>query len=383
MKLDEVQIRYFRNLKTVDIVPSHRLNVVIGQNGSGKSSLLEALHYLGFGRSFRTAKHKRVVQSGENAFTVFSVSLVGSGRSKRLGISRTVNDELTVSIDGKKASKMADLVSHIPMLLFTPQSSDAVLGAPSSRRRFLDWGLFHVEHGFSKNHLTYQKLVKQKNAFLKLNTKQGGKFDRTADVNLTNGHPGHVWDTQIVKYGMVVSELREAHIERLIPIITEVLVDFLPEFSFDISYHRGWEKGLSLEEAMDKNAEKDARYGFLSVGPHKADFVVKADGIDAKELLSRGQQRMLVAALQLAQATLLKDSTEKDVVYLLDDIGAELDVVKREKFIDRLLDCNSQVFVTAIELDHIDFVKKYRDQKVFHVEHGCVTEENNSNVGTI
>ena len=160
MKLDKVQISQFRNIESATIYPSAHLNVVIGQNGSGKSSFLESLHYLGFGRSFRTNKHRHVIKSGLSQFSVFAECSDINNDNHKIGLMRKNKDEFLCSINGKRSQRIADLVSQIPVQIFTPQSTELLLGSPSNRRKFLDWGLFHVEQSFFNLSLNYSKILK-------------------------------------------------------------------------------------------------------------------------------------------------------------------------------------------------------------------------------
>lgn len=365
MKLDQVQIQHFRNLESAVINPSSNINFIFGLNGSGKSSLLEAIHYLGFARSFRTSKHKNVIQYETESFNVFA-RISEESLTLKIGISRNKSDEVIVSIDGNKSSRSTELVSKIPVQIFTPQSSDLIIGSPSMRRKFLDWGLFHVEHRFAFLSNSYSRVLKQKNAIL-----------RQSNYNRVNESfsQSEFWDEELITHGNTLDEYRKHYVETLEPYLNANLRQFLPEFSFEITYHRGWEKDYSFADAIVRKSEKDIKNGFLSVGPHKADLKVKVKGHDASEVLSRGQLRMLVAALQLAQTQYLMECTKKTCVFLLDDVGAELDISKREVFIDSLLECNAQLFVTAIESSQVNFHKKYNDKKMFHVEHGQVREE--------
>ncbi|MCF2947196.1 DNA replication/repair protein RecF [Paraglaciecola aquimarina] len=361
MKLDKVQISNFRNFKDLSFSPNSKLNVFIGENGTGKSSILEALHYLGFARSFRTSKHKNVIKAGESEFTVFCSSIDVLQKQQRFGIFRSSEDVCIVNIDGVKSRRATDLVSCLPVQIFTPQSSDLLIGAPKLRRSYLDWLLFHVEHSFSVDAQNFKRSLKQLNALYR-NQTVNSNYDYWIDLFVAKGE----WLTQ------VRTELLN---ERLIDAIKSNLADFLPEFSFEISYYRGWEKGLSLKEALEKNKEKDKKNGYVSSGPHKADLKIKSQGLAAQELLSRGQLRMLVAALQLAQTQYLQQATAKTSIFLLDDIGAELDREKRKVFINKLSQSGSQLFVTAIDVKQLDFLNNYNEKTVFHVEHGQVKEE--------
>lgn len=362
MKLDNVQFSNFRNFKELSLTPNKKLNVFIGENGSGKSSILEALHYLGFARSFRTNKHKNVISTGQSAFTVFcSLSNETLSLEQKLGISRSTDDSCIVNVNGKKSRKATDLVSHLPVQVFTPQSSDLLLGAPKLRRRYLDWLLFHVEQSFNLDIQLFGKALKHLNAIYR---------------NPLPKQDQSYWFDLISSKGELLTEFRTKLVsEYLIGLINSNLQDFLPEFSFEISYYRGWEKGLTLSEALIKNSEKDRRNGYVSVGPHKADLKIKSNGLPAQEILSRGQLRMFVAAMQLAQTQYLYQQTGKTSIFLLDDIGAELDQEKRKAFIDKLNQSDSQLFVTAIDINQLDFLNNYNEKTVFHVEHGQVREE--------
>lgn len=363
MKLDNIQIRHFRNLNDVVLNPSPSINVLLGQNGSGKSSLLEAIHYLGYGRSFRTLRNKNVVQYNQQKFTVFCKCSQGDSVFN-LGISRSLVDETVVSLNGKRSSKIADLVSLVPLQIFTPQSSEILVGSPKLRRRYLDWGLFHVEHGFLNLANNYTKSLKHKNALLR-----AAKHDEHQE------RQNSYWSSEVSRLGLELSLMRNNYLDRLKLYINSNLEQFIPEFNVEISYYRGWEKGLTLHESLLKNFDKDKKNGFTSVGCHKADLRLRVDGIAVSDILSRGQLRMLMAALQLAQTQLLYKELNRTCIFLLDDVGAELDESKRELFIDSLLESNNQLFVTAIEKKQLEFMTKYKYKKMFHVEHGQVKEE--------
>ncbi len=362
MKLDRVQLTHFRNISSAVLSPSRSLTVISGKNGSGKSSLLEAIFYLGFGRSFRTNKHKSVIQNEQDAFSIFASGIDDDERTFKVGLERRTTEQFTCSVNGEHSHRLADLVSLIPVQLFTPQSTDLVIGSPSERRKFVDWGLFHVEQSFHSLFLTYSKLLKQRNALLK------------QQASLTAPQHGY-WQEQLVATGEKLNLLRQGYIEALKPIFNAISSEFLPEFSVEISYYKGWEKDASLSEALARKQDYDLRVGHTSVGPHKSDVRFRVNGINAQEILSRGQLRMAVAALQLSQTALFSKQTNRKSIFLLDDVGAELDLDKRERFIDGLLNMDTQIFVTAIETQQLEFVDKYNDKKMFHVEHGHVAEE--------
>lgn len=362
MKLRRLHLSNFRNISSLDITPSPSLTVIIGKNGSGKSSILESIYYLGFGRSFRTKKHESVIQAESNAFSVFSLAKRDDGEEVKVGLQRDKTGGFTCSINGEHSTKLSDLVSLVPVQLFMPQSTDLVLGSPSERRRFCDWGLFHVEHDYSLLTSQFQSYLKHRNALLK------------QKANLASPEYGY-WESCFVQKALELHSRRVDYVAALVPFFEQYISEFLPEYEVTISYYKGWEKDASLDESLVKKREYDVKIGHTSSGPHKADIRLKVNGLNAQELLSRGQLRMAVAALQLAQTALFNNQTSRKSVFLLDDVGAELDAEKRERFIDGLLRMDTQVFVTAIESSQLEFIAKYNEKRMFHVEHGSVKEE--------
>jgi len=362
MKLDSVQLTNFRNISSAKLEPSPSLTVIQGVNGSGKSSLVESVFYLGFGRSFRTSKHASVIKTGESGFSVFA-SCTNEKREKlTLGFQRSRDDSFTCSVNGAHSNKLSDLVSLVPVQLFTPQSTDLILGSPSERRKFCDWGLFHVEHQFQQVSTQYAKFLKHRNALLK----------QQADLTLSQNQ---YWETCFVETAQRLHGYRIDYVEKLRPIFCKYVQEILSGYEVTLSYYQGWEKDASLSESLVKKREYDGKIGHTSSGPHKADLRLKVNGVNAQELLSRGQLRMAVAALQMAQTELFNTLTDRKSIFLLDDVGAELDADKRELFIDGLLHMDTQVFVTAIESSQLEFIQKYNEKKMFHVEHGSVKEE--------
>ncbi|WP_338519562.1 DNA replication/repair protein RecF [Alteromonas gracilis] len=362
MKLDQVQITQFRNLSSVSFTPSSSLTIIRGVNGSGKSSLIEALYYLGFGRSFRTNKHSSVIQHDKDSFSVFASCLNEEGEKLKLGFQRNRADTFTCSINGTHSTKLSDLVSLVPIQLFTPQSTDLIIGSPAERRRFCDWGLFHVKHQFQLLANQYGKFLKHRNALLK------------QQANLA-APENQYWESQFAELGETMTETRQEYVSLLTPIFKDYAQQILPTFDVELSYYKGWEKDVSLSESLVKKREYDGKIGHTSSGPHKADLRLKVNGVNAQELLSRGQLRMAVAALQMSQTKMFNSATKRRSIFLLDDVGAELDADKREQFIDGLLEMDTQVFVTAIESTQLEFIQKYNEKKMFHVEHGSVKEE--------
>jgi DNA replication and repair protein RecF len=364
MHIKTVKLENFRNFSVVDFSPHKNLNVIYGNNGVGKSSLLEAIHVLGFGRSFRTSKPDSFItdmQIRAAGFCEFS----NDNNVTKLGFTRSKQEGYLFSVNGEKTKKIADIARLLPVQIFTPQSSDLILGPPLGRRRYIDWLLFHVEHQFQSLVGRYTNCLHQRNALLKqFDYSQASEF-ATQDV----------WLNQLAELGESISALRESYVSRLNREISALYSKFSPELTVVLRYTSGWEKNTTLKDSITKKVERDIFRGATSSGPHKADLQFIVDNKNAAEFMSRGQLRLLVSLLLLAEVKLLKELTGKQSIFLVDDISAELDETTREKFITTVLEQDTQVFVTAIEKHQMSFIHTYNNKKVFHVEHNHVIEE--------
>lgn len=350
----------FRNFSSFALDPSEKINLIYGPNGSGKTSLLEAIYLFGFGRSFRPGGYKPLIKEGTDKFTLFAeVMSEGSNKSaSRFGLSRHLQGQQQLRINGQSNVRLAELARNIPVQLFTPESVEVILGGPGSRRQLLDWGVFHVEHSFFSLWANYSKVLKHRNQLLK----------RTKDKKTSEDR---YWREQLSYYGEQITDLRQSYVLELTKYLQEMTQSFLPDVTLDVSLRVGWDSAKSLPEALDSALVTDARYGHTSVGPHKADLAVSADGSPAKERLSRGQLKVVVASLKLAQAEFYRQKRDENCVIVVDDLSSELDQLNQEIFCRLLENTDNQVFITSVNPD--DIRDKFKQEpKMFHVEHGIL-----------
>lgn len=364
MHITQLRLDHFRNFPEITIDPSASFNLFYGLNGAGKSSLLEAIHILGYGRSFRTNKSNTIIQNEFDSATSFC-RYAGADGEQVLGATRSKSDGFTFNVNSEKTKRISDLAKVLPIQIFTPQSSDLILGPPMLRRRFVDWLVFHVEHSFIYSSKSYTSALEQRNALLKQMYKKGPKAFLEQDV----------WSPMIARHGEIITEFRKSYLNALNAQLKGLYSQFKPDVEIDLRYNPGWDKDLSLQDALGVKTEKDLIRGSTSSGPHKADIQFIVNGRAASEYLSRGQLRVLVSLLLIAEVRLLKEYTGKSCIFLVDDIAAELDVDTREFFLDTIVAEDAQVFVTAIEKDQLSFAAKYNNKKVFHVKHNRVQEE--------
>ncbi|CAM3072575.1 DNA replication/repair protein RecF [Moritella viscosa] len=360
MGLVKLNITDFRNIKQVSMQPGVGVNIILGENGSGKSSVLEAIHYLGLGRSFRTHLTSRVVKHGEKDFTLFShcQQRLNDEQITTIGLKKSKNSDTELKIAGQKAERLAELPGILPLQLIHPESFTLLSSGPKLRRQFVDWGGFHVEPEFFATWAKLTRLLKQRNAILK----SGKRYAELA-----------YWDKEFAVQGTIIAQMRGRYLEQLNPIIKSALADFLPEYEFDIRYHQGWDSGIELAELLKQNFMRDQQLGYTSLGPQKADIRIRANGVPAHDILSRGQLKLAVCAMRLSQGLFLSQHSNKRCTFLIDDFSSELDDSKRKLLAQYLIESKAQVFVTAIEKSQVTALLT-ESCKMFHVEHGKLIE---------
>jgi DNA replication and repair protein RecF len=335
-------------------------NIVHGVNGSGKTSLLEAIHLLGRGRSFRHRDLRLVVSHEADELVVSAkVNKTDPLKTHQLGVRRSSSGQFAARLDGKTIQTAAQLATVLPLQLIDAQSFNLLEGGPLQRRQFLDWGVFHVEQSYSQLWGRFQKTLKQRNQLLR-----HGRID--ADSL-------RAWTTELAPLGEQISTYRKRYIEGLIPHIEAVAREFDGLGSLDIEYYQGWSDEVSLSEAMALDNKRDLAVGTTSHGAHKADMRVKVGGAPAADVLSRGQTKLLVYALKLAQATYFRDQAGESCVFLLDDLPAELDYHHRQQVVSCLYGLNCQFFVTGVDKKDFDVLVKDNAHQMFHMEHGALT----------
>lgn len=355
MSLTELTIQGVRNLQHARILPSPALNLVFGPNASGKTSLLEAIHLLGLARSFRTTQIRHVIARGAPGLRVFGRIGQAGGGSLPVGLERTPQS-VKIRLGGQTVHQVAELAAHLPLQLLTPESHALLEQGPRLRRQFLDWGVFHVEHGFLHWWREYHRALRQRNHGLRT-----GQPDRLLSA----------WDPALAETGVRITEARLRYLARLGPRLVEY-AQRLFETEIEVSYQPGWPPAEELAAALRAGTAQDRRTGHTRHGPHRAELSLKVDQVPAQQALSRGQQKLLVAAMRLAQVAIQNESLSEPCILLIDDLAAELDRTHRARLLDLLLETRAQLFVTATEPQLLQW--EVATAKVFHVEHGEVSE---------
>ncbi|KPK39500.1 MAG: hypothetical protein AMJ69_05475 [Gammaproteobacteria bacterium SG8_47] len=356
MSLSWLSVRHVRNVAAAELSPKASWNVIFGRNGSGKTTLLEAIHVLGLARSFRTHDIAAVVQKGERALQVVGKLSRAGGQQHTVGVER--GRGLTrARLDGKDVGNVVELAGELPLQVITPDIHNLLTGGPRNRRRYLDWGVFHVEPTFLGLWKGFHRALQQRNAALR-----GHQSERLV----------RLWDEGLVEGAESIHAQRRRYLAALVPVLTR-FVGRLLEGELQVDLQPGWPRDRSYAEVLAQGLEDDRRIGRTRHGPQRANLSIKVDGKSAEDALSRGEQKLLVSAMQLAQVAQLDDETRARSAILVDDLPAELDAERRSRLLGLLHDVGAQVFVTTIEPEALDSTQAFRPA-LFHVEHGQVRE---------
>ncbi|SRR5579883_151399 len=355
MALLRIDIAHFRNLLSVKLSPIPAgFNIIYGENGSGKTSFLEAIYYLSLGRSFRSGVASRIINQNADKLSIFAHIDTESGQTVPVGIERYQHGEAKIRVSGQDVRSIAELADLTPVQLINTNCYN-LLDTPGVRRKYLDWGAFYLSKDFMRVWRLFERALKQRNAALR---------------NQLGPRELALWDEELIQHALALDQIRRQYVQSLLPLITQKASELLSIADLEIYYHSGWHDEANYRDILAQNIDKDRQAGFTQYGPHRADFKINVQGVPAKDILSRGQQKLFVCAMILAQGTLLTRYANKRSIYLVDDLPSELDVTSRSKLMSLLSRQEAQIFVTAVDHKMLDSFLIDKPTKMFHVEHG-------------
>jgi DNA replication and repair protein RecF len=359
MPLELLELHNLRIYESAQLSPDPHLNLISGPNASGKTTLLEAIHLLGTGRSFRTTQVEQLQRNTASDLSVFGhLRQNGDASSVRLGFIHTETGR-RASINGLEQRQVSGLAQHLPLQAISPDTHYEFQHSAKHRRSALDWGLFHVEPDFPDLWRRYQRILQQRNVALK-------------DPGQAKAR--HAWDDDLVQIGESLNAKREDMTSRLLPHYQVCCRELLgSRHKVDLILEPGWDQKHDFVQNLRQDRARDIARGFTHSGPHRADLQIILNTQASRLGASHGQYKILVIALRLAQIRFLVEARSRHCCLLIDDLAAELDSEHRARLTRLLATLPVQAFITATDVSLIER-KSWSSHKKFHVEQGVVSE---------
>ena len=353
MALTYLAAEQLRIFKKFEITPDPRLNLILGPNAAGKTSILESIYILGLGRSFRTRSIVKLIKNGQSELQVLGKSLKADIPQK-IGISRT-RQQFQIRINNESYYRLSDLAAAVPVQCLTPETHFGFFRSAKHRRAALDWGVFHVEQSFIDIWSDYKQVLRQRNAALK-----GRASDKLFEP----------WEKQLSELALAIHQQRQKFIAKFSPLVSEFYHQFNEKLSIEIRLAQGWPKEQLLFDALVSHRQQDQKRGFTLYGPHRGDLKIFIDYKPADQA-SSGQQKLAVIAIRMAQIVMMNEYSNVRPILLLDDLLSELDSRHRESVLVLLQELPAQIFMTATDLENLGN-KKHVFGQTFHVEQGKI-----------
>jgi DNA replication and repair protein RecF len=348
LRIDHLQVQNLRIFKSISFKPTKKINLISGPNGAGKTSLLEAIYLLARNRSFRTNNYASLINSHDKELIISATLVNDSGKGFQIGLKKSTNNT-ELHIAGEKQKRLSDQARMIPMSIITTSSNKLITEGPKNRRKFLNWGVFHVEPKYADLMSKYNKILLQRNNALRNQQKSY-----------------RAWDSQLIYYGKEIDTLRKKYLHYYQIEFARLAENFETLPGIQIRYTQGWNQNLEFSDALKDRDDLDLKYTYS--GPHRADIGFYVDSVKASEYLSNGQIKILSILLILSQLKLVKKITRETPILLIDDIQSELDRTNLIRVVQLLKKLNTQTFVTSIVRDI--YLEDALEDRMFHVEHG-------------
>lgn len=354
MRLSQLRVQGLRCLADVSLELGPDVNVFVGANGAGKTSLLEAVFLLSHGRSFRAGARDALLQRGAGALSIYAELTSADSPALRVGLGRE-GSRWMARLDGQTVP-ISQLVSACAVVSFDPGSHALIAAGAEERRRFLDWGVFHVEHDFLNLWRRYQRALKQRNSLLRAGESAANLYAPWEQELETTAEPIGTW--------------RERYLDELRVLMAGYAAQLVPELgAVDLRYRQGWSDGLALGEVLAAQRGRDMARAHTTQGAHRADWTIAYEHAPLREHLSRGQEKLTAVACLLAQAELYARHAGEWPVVCIDDLASELDANHQAALIDQLRAARAQVLVTGTDCP----AALRTDTRLFHVEQGRVS----------
>ena len=352
MSLNRLEVTNIRNIEVASLELAPTINVIVGDNGSGKTSLLESVYFLGSARTFRGTNADPLIRRGADFCRVSGQSLGGG----EIAVSRDRVGAKKLSLSGGVIQRTSELAATLPILVLEPQTVNLLLGGPEYRRRFLNWGVFHVEPSFRAVWEDASRCLRQRNRLLK-------SFEGNTDEL-------EIWTTELARLSELIHVLRSSYMEAYCRRFSEN-AELTCMTDIAIRYDPGWNADLALSDVLRNEIQNDLKRGYTGKGFHRADVKILVSGDEVAKTCSRGELKALAWILWITQG----EGLDKDLVYLLDDLFSELDLEHRTKICQYFAQEEKQVLTTGIDRQALLSCWANNCEGMFHVEHGVVRGE--------
>ncbi len=362
MEIGYLKLLNFRNYSNLELNLAPTINIFYGNNGMGKTNLVEAIYVLALTKSFRTIQDKLVIMKDKN---VTKIEGIVKSRTKT-NYKVIINDEgKKVKIDNNKVDRISDYISKINVVLFHPDDMKIIKDTPSTRRKMLNIELSQLNKKYLLHLSSYNKILKQRNAYLKQVFINGNSSTDYLNI-LTN---------KLVDYGLEISNIRREYIDLINEYIPGIYKDIALVGDLKVKYISDF-KGKTKEKILNdykKNYQKEMAFGKTLIGVHHDDIDFLLDSNKLKEWGSEGQLKNAIISLKLAEIKIIKDEKGDNPILILDDLFSELDEQKINNILN-LLDKDIQTFITTTDISRINksIIKK---SKIFKVTEGSIEEE--------
>lgn len=363
LKIKSLKLKNFRNYGLLDLEFDAGANIFYGDNAQGKTNILEAAYLSGTTKSHRGAKDKELIRFGNDESHIETV-IEKKGISYQIDLHLKKSSPKGIAINKMPIRKASELFGIVNFVFFSPEDLNIIKNGPSERRRFIDLELSQLDKIYLSNLANYNRIVNQRNHLLK---EISGENKKICMDTL------EIWELQLVQYGNKLIERRKQFVEDMNRIVSSVhkkLTGYQEEIQIVYEPSNGH---LPLDQAVEKNREKDIKIKSTSVGPHRDDICIMSGNLDIRRFGSQGQQRTAALSLKLSEIELVKRTIHDTPVLLLDDVLSELDKHRQNYLLDNINDIQTLITCTGVD----DFVNhRFSVNKVFHVQSGQVAKEN-------
>lgn len=354
MRLVQLKADNFRRFTKLSLSTSDRLNLFVGANAAGKTSLLEMIYCLNRGKSFRGSAHQDLLGPAKPQWTVFG-RYDAQGSTHAAGLQWSSEVGIAARRDGKPASA-TELLGLAPTQILEPGMHRMIAEGPTYRRSFIDWGVFHVEPRFLPTWRRYRRALRQRNQLLREQRKN-------SEIA--------AWEPELAESGEALHQFRLEHLRKLRDPVRQRITQLLDEGDWSFDLLSGWSSELSLRDDLERHRERDRRMGLTQGGPHRAELRIRAGKQAIRHRISRGQQKLVLAAMLISQCEQIRTEAGVAPILLIDDFTAELADRYQSALFQELKTYPGQVFLSAFERTS---VLQDSELHLFHVEHGTVKD---------